>query len=141
MAYTKQTWSCGDNVTDIKMNHIEQGIADAHECCDGGVRYIHAIGSGTCQSDEYTEMDISYQEIVDGLADGVAFWIANEFYSKLVVLYPHVVESVGGTTVYEVDAYVASYDAGQGSFYRNAIKFYCDTVDGNMRDRNCWGVQ
>ena len=31
MAYTKQTWSCGDTITDEKMNHMENGIANAVE--------------------------------------------------------------------------------------------------------------
>ena len=30
MAYSKQTWSTGDPITQEKMNHIEDGIADAH---------------------------------------------------------------------------------------------------------------
>lgn len=33
MAYTKQTWECGDTITAEKLNHMEDGIADA----SGGV--------------------------------------------------------------------------------------------------------
>ena len=29
MAYTKQNWECSDLITAEKMNHIEEGIADA----------------------------------------------------------------------------------------------------------------
>lgn len=29
MAYEKQTWNCGDTITADKLNHIEDGIADA----------------------------------------------------------------------------------------------------------------
>lgn len=30
--YTKQTWADGDIITAVKLNHIEDGIADAEEC-------------------------------------------------------------------------------------------------------------
>lgn len=33
MAYTKQTWECGDVITAEKLNHMEDGIANS-----GGVR-------------------------------------------------------------------------------------------------------
>lgn len=36
MAYTKQTWSCGDTITADKLNHMESGIEEAIECCSGG---------------------------------------------------------------------------------------------------------
>lgn len=29
MAYTKQTWNCGDEITAEKLNHIEDGIENA----------------------------------------------------------------------------------------------------------------
>lgn len=29
MAYTKQTWECGDIITAEKLNHMEDGIAKA----------------------------------------------------------------------------------------------------------------
>lgn len=28
MAYSKQTWTSGETITDVKLNHIEDGIAD-----------------------------------------------------------------------------------------------------------------
>ena len=34
MAYEKQTWACGEVVTADKLNHMEDGIANASE---GGV--------------------------------------------------------------------------------------------------------
>ena len=39
MSYTKQTWVTGDIITANKMNHMEDGIADA----DGGnqIEYLH----------------------------------------------------------------------------------------------------
>lgn len=36
MAYEKQTWACGDIVTAEKLNHMEDGIAEANECCEQG---------------------------------------------------------------------------------------------------------
>lgn len=29
MAYTKQTWNCGDEITADKLNHMENGIAQS----------------------------------------------------------------------------------------------------------------
>ena len=36
MAYTKQTWACGDEITAEKLNNIEDGIEEALECCGSG---------------------------------------------------------------------------------------------------------
>lgn len=36
MAYEKQNWKCGDIVSAEKLNHMEDGIAEALECCESG---------------------------------------------------------------------------------------------------------
>ena len=56
MAYTKNTWKTGDIVTSEKLNHIEDGIANA-----GGVMVIN-VTSGT--------LDKTWQEIYDAMAQG-----------------------------------------------------------------------
>ncbi len=35
MAYEKNTWSCGDDITADKLNNIEDGIEEALACCGG----------------------------------------------------------------------------------------------------------
>ncbi len=56
MAYTKNTWADGDIVTSEKLNHMEDGIADA-----GGVMVIN---------DTDGMLDKTWQEIYDALAQG-----------------------------------------------------------------------
>ena len=58
MAYTKQTWNNGDIITADKLNHIEDGIANA-----GGLFVVHAN-----EIDGNLTMDKTWQEIYDALA-------------------------------------------------------------------------
>lgn len=46
MAYTKNTWQCGDVVTADKLNNIEDGIEQALECC-GGVAQVMSVQKAT----------------------------------------------------------------------------------------------
>ena len=54
MAYTKNTWADGDVVTSEKLNHMEDGIADA-----GGIMIIN---------DTDNTLDKTWQEISDAMA-------------------------------------------------------------------------
>lgn len=58
MAYTKNTWTDGDIVTSEKLNHMEDGIANA----DGGVMVIN---------DTDNTLDKTWQEIYDAMAQGI----------------------------------------------------------------------
>lgn len=42
MAYTKQTWACGDEITAEKLNHIEDGIAEG-----GSGKFVVTIDNDT----------------------------------------------------------------------------------------------
>lgn len=58
MSYTKQTWATGDVITANKMNHMEDGIANA----GGGILFVHET------YDEETEiywLDKTWKEIKD----------------------------------------------------------------------------
>ena len=35
MAYSRNTWVCGDVISAQKLNNIEDGIEEALECCGG----------------------------------------------------------------------------------------------------------
>lgn len=41
MAYDMQYWECGDEITAEKLNHIEEGIADASEIVEVVPLYLH----------------------------------------------------------------------------------------------------
>jgi len=45
MAYSKQTWSTGDPITQEKMNHIEDGIADAHSAASAATSDVSDLSS------------------------------------------------------------------------------------------------
>lgn len=45
MAYEKQTWNTGDVITEEKLNHIEDGIANGGSGC--GVLTASSDGNGT----------------------------------------------------------------------------------------------
>lgn len=64
MAYEKQTWECGETITAEKLNHIEDGIANA------------SSGRGTLRvkidrvEDGVTYYDHTWQEVHDALERG-----------------------------------------------------------------------
>lgn len=45
MAYTKQTWSNGDVITKAKLDHIEDGIANAQSTADGAASSVNALSA------------------------------------------------------------------------------------------------
>lgn len=56
MAYKKQTWATGDVITEEKLNHIEDGLANA-----GGVLVVN---------DNDGTLDKTWKEIHDALVSG-----------------------------------------------------------------------
>ena len=61
MAYEKQTWTTGDVITQEKLNHMEDGIADAD---GGGVLVVNATTT-TSEGRTATTLDKTWQEIYD----------------------------------------------------------------------------
>lgn len=59
MSYTPNVWQAGDVVTPAKLNHIEEGIANA------STLVVHATSN-----DGVTTLDKTWQEIYDALAAG-----------------------------------------------------------------------
>lgn len=59
MAYEKQTWACGDTISAEKLNHMEDGIANAG---GGGTSFleVHEI-----YSEDRGRLDKTWQEIWD----------------------------------------------------------------------------
>ncbi len=56
MAYTKNTWNTGDIVSSQKLNHMEDGIADA-----GGIMVINNTDN---------TLDKTWQEVYDAISQG-----------------------------------------------------------------------
>ena len=65
MAYTKNNWKSGDVVTSSKLNHMEDGIADA-----GGTLVIGGF-SYDAENNLIGTADKTWQEIDNALAAGV----------------------------------------------------------------------
>lgn len=62
MAYEKQTWADGDIITQEKLNHMEDGIANA----GGGVLIVNATTT-TSEGGTSTTLDKTWQEIYDAV--------------------------------------------------------------------------
>ena len=69
MAYVKQTWSCGDEISAEKLNHMEDGIFSANS--GGGTALVVKF-----QEDGIT-LDHTWQEIFDAFPN-VAFDSSDE---------------------------------------------------------------
>ena len=90
MAYTKNTWTDGDIVTSEKLNHMEDGIANAGGVMVvGGVTFVDASPVGT--------FDKTWQEIYNALAAGVSVALIIENRSVPVVMRDNI------TTAYAKD--------------------------------------
>lgn len=63
MAYTPTTWVTGDTITAVKLNNMEQGIANA-----GGTLICHYTVDAQAQK---LILDKTAQEIIDALSSGV----------------------------------------------------------------------
>lgn len=72
MAYTKNTWQTGDIVSSQKLNHMEDGIADA-----GGVMVINDV-NGT--------LDKTWQEIYDAMSAGKLCIVRNDMWASNSVI-------------------------------------------------------
>ena len=68
MSYEKNIWKTGDVITSIKLNHMEDGIANA-----GDILVIGGLNCGMGQTSyQFTGMaDKTWQEIDNALAAGV----------------------------------------------------------------------
>jgi len=64
MAYTKQTWTCGDEITADKLNHIEDGIENAGGGTDTLIIRVDRVEETT------TYYDHTWQEVHDALEIG-----------------------------------------------------------------------
>ena len=69
MSYEKQTWVNGEVITDNKLNHMEDGIANA-----GGL-ILHATYDS---SEERTVLDKTWQEINDAFVSGMSVVVVYE---------------------------------------------------------------
>ena len=63
--YEKQTWKTGDVITESKLNHMEDGIADSGGS-GGGIMYVQISETET----EYT-LDKTWNEIMNAVNNGM----------------------------------------------------------------------
>lgn len=79
MAYTKNSWKSGDVVTSSKLNHMEDGIANA-----GGLMFV---GMTRDEQNNRNVLDKTWQEIYDVMAQG-----------KLCIIRVDYGDPIGGIT-------------------------------------------
>ena len=114
MAYTKNTWRTGDIVSSQKLNHMEDGIANAGgTLVIGGFSFYNDAISGTS--------DKTWQEIDNALAEGArcVVVIGNGGHRQLIVEETTVLEGNYGivagmfsATTTSADGYPTTNDGG-----------------------------
>jgi len=78
MAYEKQTWTTGEVITEEKLNHIEDGIANAGD----GVLVVNMNQTKDGDIDVFT-LDKTWQEIFDACSTRgavVKFMTASDYF-------------------------------------------------------------
>ena len=79
MAYEKQTWECGDVISAEKMNHMEDGIANAgggdagYECSEKPTEIINEEVTTTSTPHSYYMGTLSYSGLIDAPTISVSF--------------------------------------------------------------------
>ena len=130
MSYTKQTWSTGDTVTAAKLNHMEDGIAEAGGGSSGGGAFVVNV---TVQYDfdehGYTvsSCDKNAEEIVTAVNGGSIVFaiVSNPEASPLMLqLYTFSYDNLSGSYSTNFVAVVPS-----GTYYALEI----DTQDGETQ--------
>ena len=103
MSYEKQNWKNGDVITETKLNHMEDGIADS------GVLVVHGTIDGATMT-----LDKTWQEIYDADATLLRYThpVGGESFAMLLTIYE------------ESDLYKCTFTAD------NAITFTTDSADG-----------
>lgn len=99
--YEKQTWKTGDLITEGKLNHMEDGIANASGSGDGSF-VIHMV-------DDHGKTDKTWKEIHDALASGKYVTVYESYRENAnavgIVCGTNVRREFGSTT----DEYVVFY--------------------------------
>lgn len=105
--------------------------AAVNKCVQGNGKLIEVIGGGTCPDRQttYREYNITWDEILQGIHDGVTFWLDDEalgVHSQIITF-----TLTENASDYTVEAY--RYD-GQSI---TPLTLYSDTTDGHLRDVRC----
>ena len=116
MAYTKNTWTDGDIVTSEKLNHLEDGIANAESFIVGGVSFENGEPVGV--------MDKTWQEIHDALQTKVVIAVI-----------------ANGSDIFQATIPRAGYDQAESTFFVTIsagalFTFYADAENDYPRDEN-----
>lgn len=109
MSYTPNVWQAGDVVTPVKLNHIEEGIANS-----GGSFVVHSASTAGVST-----LDKTWQEIYNALAAGMYCVLVAENEPDVVSQTPllqatHVTDNLYRIIVYNSDDY---FDATSASGY------------------------
>ena len=123
MAYTKQSWSCGDTITDEKMNHMENGIANAVE-----YDLIIDIGSASIVKGDYASIVAKLRD--GGVVTGVAY--TSSPYGDDYI-YNHYVMSFAHHSSNNDVVNLQFYKVNQGSL-SNLVEVYTYVVEWHNDD-------
>lgn len=120
-----------------------------YECCcgnnsgetSGGVRYLNfRANAGTCNGNlSYGEVDISFQEVLDALADGKTFVMVGSdgtytSYTSVIEVTPYSALGCDDETIYHV--YLTYWDSANQRITNQT--FHSNTMNGNLRSVDCW---
>ena len=108
--------------------------AAVNKCVQGNGKLIEVIGGGTCPDSQttYHEYNITWDEILQGIHDGVTFWLDDQAGNYDQIITFALEENASD---YRVRAY--RYDKQNIT----PLTLYSDTTDGRMRDVRCTILQ
>ena len=76
MSYEKHNWQCGETITADKMNHIEDGIEEALDCCStGGSLFVRYDRTYEKENSWELLFDKEMGEIFDAIDNGIPVFV------------------------------------------------------------------
>lgn len=109
MAYEKHIWDCGETITEVKMNNIENGIEEALECCNSGGKDL--VVRVMYDTDTTTDSD---PEILEGDYASVLTKALNHEYVDGVLIHTYNYGDSGvNTSIYTLGSLNANSAQGQ----------------------------
>lgn len=114
MAYEKQTWECGETITAEKLNHIENGIADASSGGGGGTSEPFVLEKVSEESS--IRFNKTFGEIKEAFNSGKSIWVLDaifeegNMYAPIDAIGIGIAPNGGGSVVVGNANYIADTD-------------------------------
>ena len=125
MSYDKQTWTSGEVITATKLNHMEDGIADA----GGGGLVIETTFDQTDPQHPVFKSNVVYDDVVTAFTSGTTVIVhippVGEEADKYIQIFGYTEDYYGGGPYFDYSHNIESTITG---FEEDANGYFCAPI-------------